>query len=247
MAARASPALLRKSAWKSRAGADPSPRSSRTAARCRRCGRFRPRDRATAIGASPGRGRRPPGPKAAPPLRSSQLGGLVLDRDALGAHLFRLGAVRVALDRRRRAGLEHLLLEPAALHARGRRKNHVPGLARRFETHMAVRMLIAGLDDLAGEFQRIRAVVLAPAVVRRRRHRQQCGEEKNLLRHTRCSTQDFTDCSALGNPAGSVPPACAMSGRPPPLPPTCCATKFTSSPALTLRLASGVTPAIRLT
>ncbi len=35
------------------------------------------------------------------------------------------------------------------------------------------------------------------------------------------STQPFTPASAAGRLAGSVPPACAMSGRPPPLPPTC--------------------------
>ena len=35
--------------------------------------------------------------------------------------------------------------------------------------------------------------------------------------------------------AGLLPPACAKSGRPPPLPPTCPATLPTSSPALTLR------------
>ena len=42
--------------------------------------------------------------------------------------------------------------------------------------------------------------------------------------HSRCSAHDFTLASAAGSPAGSVPPAIAMSARPPPLPPTCCAT-----------------------
>ena len=56
-----------------------------------------------------------------------------------------------------------------------------------------------------------------------------------------------TDCNAAGNAAGSVPPACAMSGRPPPLPPTCCATWLTSSPAFTLPVRSLVTPAISVT
>src|SRR6266542_440586 len=42
--------------------------------------------------------------------------------------------------------------------------------------------------------------------------------------YSRSPTHAGTDCNALGNCAGSLPPACAMSGRPPPLPPTCCAT-----------------------
>src|SRR5690606_6757578 len=50
----------------------------------------------------------------------------------------------------------------------------------------------------------------------------------------RPSTQPCTPASACGSAAGSEPPAMAMSGRPPPLPPTCWATKLTSSPALTL-------------
>ncbi len=38
------------------------------------------------------------------------------------------------------------------------------------------------------------------------------------------ATQPVTLASAAGNAAASVPPAIAMSGLPPPLPPTCCAT-----------------------
>lgn len=34
-------------------------------------------------------------------------------------------------------------------------------------------------------------------------------------------SQPFTLANAAGKAAASVPPACAMSGRPPPLPPTC--------------------------
>src|SRR4029079_18017873 len=65
--------------------------------------------------------------------------------------------------------------------------------------------------------------------------------------HSRSPTQSLTDCSALGNAAGFDPPACAMSARPPPLPPTCCATWFTRSPALTLPVRSLVTPAMSVT
>src|SRR5690606_6165327 len=48
----------------------------------------------------------------------------------------------------------------------------------------------------------------------------------------RSRTQSGTPASAAGSRAGSLPPAWAISGRPPPFPPTCCATKLTSSPAL---------------
>ena len=41
---------------------------------------------------------------------------------------------------------------------------------------------------------------------------------------SRSSTHPLTDASAFGRFSGFVPPACAISGRPPPLPPTCCAT-----------------------
>src|SRR6185312_9364867 len=64
---------------------------------------------------------------------------------------------------------------------------------------------------------------------------------------SRSATQPRTDSSAFGSAEALVPPACAMSGRPPPLPPTCEATKFTSSPAFTLAMRSWVTPAMRLT
>jgi hypothetical protein len=68
-----------------------------------------------------------------------------------------------------------------------------------------------------------------------------------LHRHRLASTQALTEASAAAAPPASVPPACAMSGRPPPLPPTCWATKLTSSPAFSLPVRSAVTPAIRLT
>ncbi len=43
-----------------------------------------------------------------------------------------------------------------------------------------------------------------------------------------------TDVAPRRSLAGSLPPACAMSARPPPLPPTCCATWLTSSPAFSV-------------
>src|SRR5690242_4465740 len=56
-------------------------------------------------------------------------------------------------------------------------------------------------------------------------------------------TNPSTLASAAPNAAGLLPPACAKSGRPPPLPPTCPATLPTSSPAFTLPVWSAVTPA----
>ena len=45
-----------------------------------------------------------------------------------------------------------------------------------------------------------------------------------VRRHRRSAIQSRTELSAAGSAAGLVPPACAISARPPPLPPTCCAT-----------------------
>ena len=75
--------------------------------------------------------------------------------------------------------------------------------------------LDAGTVDLAWSLQQIHYVHGCAG---------KCGRRPASCPQTRPSTQDFTDSSALGRPAGLVPPACAMSGRPPPLPPTCCAT-----------------------
>jgi hypothetical protein len=63
----------------------------------------------------------------------------------------------------------------------------------------------------------------------------------------RSRTQSPTSSSAAGMPAGSLPPAWAMSGRPPPRPPTFSAATLTRSPALKRSVRSLVTPAMRLT
>src|SRR5439155_8948890 len=77
------------------------------------------------------------------------------------------------------------------------------------------------------------------------RAQQQCDKEEPS--HTRSATQPCTDASAAGSLLASVPPAMARSGLPPPLPPTCCATKLTSSPAFSLAVLSLVTPAASCT
>ena len=64
-----------------------------------------------------------------------------------------------------------------------------------------------------------------------------------LNHHKRSVTQACTLAKAALRFVASVPPAMAMSGLPPPLPPTCWATKFTNSPAFTLPVVSAVTPA----
>jgi hypothetical protein len=65
-----------------------------------------------------------------------------------------------------------------------------------------------------------------------------------LWGHSRSFSHVNELAKAFANSCGIVPPAIAMSGLPPPLPPTCCATKFTKSPALTFIVKSGVTPAM---
>ena len=51
------------------------------------------------------------------------------------------------------------------------------------------------------------------------------------------------EASISGSLSVSTPPACAKSGRPPPLPPTCSAANFTKSPALILLVKGLDTPA----
>src|SRR5437773_11613847 len=95
---------------------------------------------------------------------STQLGGLVADGDALGAHLARIRAVGIADHARFRAGLEHVARQPAVFHPGRRREHHEPRLVRRLELYVAVRMLVAGLADDAAEAQDPARVVAAPAV-----------------------------------------------------------------------------------
>src|SRR6478609_5126405 len=75
------------------------------------------------------------------------------------------------------------------------------------------------------------------------RLRERAGVRATPHAHARSATHCCTDCKALASLLASVPPAIARSGLPPPLPPTCWATKLTSSPALTLPMRSAVTPA----
>src|SRR5436190_5131533 len=67
--------------------------------------------------------------------------------------------------------------------------------------------------------------------------------EEEHVHQTRSSTHFGTDASASPRREGSLPPAIAMSALPPPLPPTCAATKLARSPALTRPVLSAVTPA----
>src|SRR5688572_32272276 len=245
MAAHASPGPPPGCGARAQAAAGRARRPNRKEGRCRRGARPRRSDKATATAASPARGLSPRArPTRHPAPGSSQFDGLAVDRDALGPHFFGLVAVGIALHRSHGARLEPFLGQAAVLHARRRRQHHVPCFARRLETNVPVRVLVAGLDDLAGKLEGFRRVVLAPAVMRRNRDRRGEENRKKDSFHTRCSTHDLTDCSATGSFAGSVPPACAISGRPPPLPPTCCATKLTSSPALSFAVRSAVTPAM---
>src|SRR5581483_2376410 len=96
-------------------------------------------------------------------------------------------------------------------------------------------------DPLAGRGRCLDRALLRKDMRRTEQQKNQRGPQR------RCSTQGWTERSAPGSLAASVPPACAMSGRPPPLPPTCCATWLTSSPAGTLPVRSRVTPAMSRT
>ena len=64
---------------------------------------------------------------------------------------------------------------------------------------------------------------------------------------SRSATQAETEASAWSRASGLLPPACAKSGRPPPLPPTCSAIGLIRSPARIRSVLSLVTPAARRT
>src|SRR5581483_1653885 len=55
------------------------------------------------------------------------------------------------------------------------------------------------------------------------------------------STSSNTFARAASSPSGFLPPACAISGRPPPVPPTSVAISLITSPARTLAVRSLVT------
>ena len=57
------------------------------------------------------------------------------------------------------------------------------------------------------------------------------------------ATHSGSDASTFGKAATSEPPPCAISGRPPPLPPSSPAKYLITSPALTRSVVSEVTPA----
>src|SRR6266568_9365952 len=61
------------------------------------------------------------------------------------------------------------------------------------------------------------------------------------------STMSYTPASAASRASGLFPPASAISGRPPPDPPTFCATGPITLPACTRLVRSLVTPTIRET
>src|SRR2546426_7622164 len=119
--------------------------------------------------------RRPPRSTLFPytTLFRSELDGLAVDRDALGTHLAGVGAMGIADDGRLRPDGQHRARQAAVLHPCRRCEHHVPGLARHFELHVPVRMLVARLPDDARERERLRAVVAAPTVMGDGGHGQQ--------------------------------------------------------------------------
>ncbi len=77
-----------------------------------------------------------------------------------------------------------------------------------------------GLQDAGGYLLAIALVIgaLGPQALKF------TGSRRGGSIYRRCSIQPRTEARASGSFAASLPPACAMSGLPPPLPPTCCAT-----------------------
>src|SRR5439155_2173608 len=100
---------------------------------------------------------------------SPQLDGLARDGDALGAHLVRIVAARIADHRRLVARRQHRGRQAAILHPRRRRERHHPALARHLEADVAVRMLVARFLDDAVERHLLARVIAAPPVMRERR------------------------------------------------------------------------------
>src|SRR5262245_17587166 len=106
----------------------------------------------------------PAGVTAAP--RSTELHRRAVDRDALGAHLLLVGPVRIADDGRLGTHAELRRRKAAALHPRWRRQDDEPDFPGHLETHVTVRMFVAGFLDGARQGELFRGVVAAPAVMR---------------------------------------------------------------------------------
>ena len=97
---------------------------------------------------------------------SAHLVGLAVDRDALGAHLVLLDRGRIAIGRDGLADRDERRGRAAVHHARGRRERHGPLLSVPFTVMRGVRVLVFRGDDRAGDGDRLRRIVAAPAVMR---------------------------------------------------------------------------------
>src|SRR6266542_4270370 len=140
--------------------------------RSRECERPPPQDRATPTGASLPRARRSRARPATPVRQSdglAELRGLVADRDALGPELLRVRAVWIAHHGGGRPRLEHVAGQTSVLHARRRRQDDSPYLAARVQLDVSMGVLVAGLQDGAGERHLLAGVVAAPPVMAERR------------------------------------------------------------------------------
>ena len=76
------------------------------------------------------------------------------------------------------AGRDHVRRDAAPLHARRRRQHEAPVLAVDLHLDLAVRILISRFQDRAGDGERLRRVVSAPAVMGDRRARRKDSRQR---------------------------------------------------------------------
>src|SRR4029453_15704757 len=100
------------------------------------------------------------------PKISSELRRPTVNRDALRAHLLRVGAAGIADHDSPRTRAQILAWELPSLHPRRRGKDDDPGLIRRLEPDKTMRMLIARLHDSPLELKHLVRVITAPSVMR---------------------------------------------------------------------------------
>src|SRR5688572_28772681 len=98
-----------------------------------------------------------------------ELDALAVQDYIFDARLVRLALVRIAVHRASLADGDHLGRDAASCHARRRRQHEMPELAVGLDLDLAMRILERRFLDLAGDFERIRGVISAPAVMRESR------------------------------------------------------------------------------
>src|SRR5437016_5117082 len=95
------------------------------------------------------------------PKISSELRCPTVNRDALRAHLLRVGAAGITDHDSLRTRGQILAWQLPSLHPRRRRKDDDPGLIRCLEPDKTMRMLVAGLHDGPLELKHLARVITA--------------------------------------------------------------------------------------